>query len=484
MTVMNYMHARSGRAGRAWLQAGSLSHTLVVTGLLALCLAGLSVVNAAPSFQAALLFMLSVCYRFLRRSDDLDITVVLLCAFGLVPFVRADFRVISEAALLASVLTSVQTSRNGLLIRGLRWLREYRLPLILLTTAWFIALVNGAFVKHYRFAWDDARRYLGLLAIIPLARIAAAGRCNPAMLAKSIGLLASALLTLQLVTGIQVLQSAQGYMEGGVGGAFESVARGSAQGGNYLIVLLLFSSLAQLANRRGSSLLLMAQIGLATIGVIATFSRGIWAGVLIALLLFPFLSPKILRSTRVLLALPVLVIAIVFVAASFLPQQSAAVLHRITSIADEGEAGTSLGARLEENPQAVRAIIEHPFFGLGHGGEYKGTADQVERGFINESTFVHNGYLWIPLKLGVVGVFGFLLLVWRLLQAARSVARSPFGDIRALGQAAVCTLVVVLVNAVTSPVWAQHTDLVALSVLLIVVSFYKARASTEFSYAL
>lgn len=397
---------------------------------------------------------------------------LLILSFGLVPFLPVDFRVFSELAAYAGlgvvVVRYLMGERDFLAILApIKW------PLFALCAAWLVALFIGYVQKHYAFAGADARRYMGLLAIPLLALVEHRRPGSAHRLAIGMAILAALMLVVQFGSGLRIFAGSKGFMEGGVGKGFEDVARGSAEGGNYLIVYALFYCFLSFAlgALRRNRLWVVAGFSLFLVAIIAIFSRGIWAGVVGAALSLIIFSGRyrwsvFVSGIQVVCLLGVVVLATYPVA----PRHYDSVYSRVVSIEEEGGRGTSLGSRFDENSQAVEAIARNPVLGLGHGGEYKRFALQVQRGFVNEASFVHNSYLWVALKLGVLGVIGFMGLVFVYLKFALSAfsERSAIEEkVRSL--AAIGALVTLLVNGFTSPVWAQFSDLVAFSLLLVML---------------
>ena len=61
--------------------------------------------------------------------------------------------------------------------------------------------------------------------------------------------------------------------------------------------------------------------------------------------------------------------------------------------------------RLDENEYAQRKIAEHPLFGIGFASPYR---PQIFGPDDHGQKYLHNGYFWILVKLGLVGLFPFL----------------------------------------------------------------------------
>lgn len=153
------------------------------------------------------------------------------------------------------------------------------------------------------------------------------------------------------------------------------------------------------------------------------------------------------------------------------PEIMEATIARAFSVTDEGGKGTSVGARLDENIQAITALKDNWLLGMGHGGEYKKYLNRWDVGFVNQVTFIHNSYLWVAIKLGVIGIVSWALILSSLIaQAWCSISKKSSDEDKIISASVLATIIVYLVNGMTSPVWAQFSDLVALAILLVTVS--------------
>ncbi len=141
---------------------------------------------------------------------------------------------------------------------------------------------------------------------------------------------------------------------------------------------------------------------------------------------------------------------------------------RVLSYKEEGGRGTSVGARLDENRQALKPMQQNFWTGLGHGGEYK-TYLNPEDEFVEQAIYIHNGYFYIQLKYGILGI----------LSAAPADRPGDLGErVRATGayrredpwfwrsQAGMGCMFAFAVNAVSSPVWLEFGPTMGLACAL------------------
>lgn len=154
---------------------------------------------------------------------------------------------------------------------------------------------------------------------------------------------------------------------------------------------------------RLSSLPALMGLMLAVAGLLGTFTRGAWIGAAMGGLFAAFVRGGFGALLRTILGgIALLTITLCFTLV--LHQRSAmAMIDRATGIKTEITHGASFGWRQIENQVAFEAIAKHPILGVGIGGAYKQTLSSAGS-FENEEFFIHNGYLYFPLKMGIPGV--------------------------------------------------------------------------------
>jgi hypothetical protein len=387
---------------------------------------------------------------------------VLVLSFGLLPFVPIDYRVYSELAIYGSmIIVFILSCRKN--SNSLELLKLYSLPLILFSLAWIVALFFGL-RNGYAFANADARRYVGFLAFFIFSTIEMHRRGSGLRILISVSTLASAMLILQMISGWRVFAGYGGYWES-VSKGLEDVTRGTASGGNYLIGFSLYYCLLQASKLKEVRYLLGSVFFL--VAIVSTYSRGFWAGVIAGIIMLAVFYRSNIREVMKIFGFGLLGLIILSGSVYIVrPRVIEAVVVRTLSVLEEGGKGTSLGARLDENQQAIEAAKGNWIFGMGHGAEYKKFLNVSEVGFANQITFIHNSYLWVVVKLGLLGVFSIGLLVFSTFRQSKF-ALLKGGNSQIVGIAGASTIIVFMVTGLTSPVWGQSSDLVAFSLLAI-----------------
>ena len=144
--------------------------------------------------------------------------------------------------------------------------------------------------------------------------------------------------------------------------------------------------------------------------LILLFSRHVWLSLFFSVVLTFFLTGRKHSTNLFKLTFLICLLAIFFVWAAILGVQpmkryKELISYRLHSLKWIDHTG-SYGLRTLENQYAIEKIKEHPVFGIGFTTPYR---PQVYYPEDNIKHFIHNGYLWILLKLGLLG---FIPFVW------------------------------------------------------------------------
>ncbi|MHB1512093.1 O-antigen ligase family protein [Acidiferrobacter sp.] len=94
--------------------------------------------------------------------------------------------------------------------------------------------------------------------------------------------------------------------------------------------------------------------------------------------------------------------------------------------------GTPVGLRLEYYKKSLAIIARHPFFGVGTGGFAVAYKNEVAHTTLAPTTNPHNQFILIAVELGVVGLAGFLYLLYRQWGTASRLASPDQALARAL----------------------------------------------------
>lgn len=347
---------------------------------------------------------------------------------------------------------------------------------------WIAAFAKGYVIERYTLAIPDARKHFGWMMLIVAAFVE---RQRPWRLHSIVVAIASILsveMLIQAASGRLIL--AQIYEFKAEASEGSSIPRGTTWGAEYLMMYVVYFSLQRLTAsqepqrlRKALPLLLLSMAGL-----LCTFTRGIWAAAIAGLFfLVLFSGPLRIRlAVRLGIAATVAVVLVMGLAATG-NKLADAVVGRALSYKEEGGRGTSVGARLDENRQALKPMRENFWTGLGHGGEYK-TYLNPEDEFVEQAIYIHNGYFYIQLKYGILGTLSLVLLLGLVVWVSAFVRRRipPEDPWFWRSQAGMGCMFAFAVNAVSSPVWLEFGPVMGLACALTHIAATRAHALKHF----
>ncbi len=285
--------------------------------------------------------------------------------------------------------------------------------------AWFLAdarpildLIVGAYVAY---------RYLAMFGYHAIVRAAGVTVWFSALLT------AFSSLTGYPLSGRSEIASLTGAQEGAerllTAAVFPSLA----------LVCIVVALLITTRSTAGPAVFFLAP---ALLILLLAFSRnhvlGIAVAALAATLATPSVATKMRGVTRLLtvgLTVSVAVAGLSLSGASpWLTSQldsfSTRVLGGLSSDTRAVDASTQY--RLSENRDALPMIKQSPVFGHGFGAEYKAPSGPAGSFFATRATsYIHNGYLWLLLKGGLVALLAFLALLLKPVLALMRGQRRP-----------------------------------------------------------
>jgi O-antigen ligase len=289
----------------------------------------------------------------------------------------------------------------------------------------------------------------------------------------SISLVVSLYVTLQSMLDIRIMTSLR--VEELDPTKNTGITRSLAGGGTYLIIFSLIYFLNRLMEKRISMLFAMPVIFLFVVGLAVTFGRGVWVATGVSLIFSAFLF-KGWRGAVFASIVGTISVALLFTTLALVkPRLAEAIYERATGFATEVDKGDSFNWRKLENKQAMNSIESHPFFGVGIGGEYKKTMSS--RGsFLNETTYIHNGYLYFPMKMGLIAALCPFALIFGFVLTYRDALVVPSID-RAFLAAVGGAFLAPVITSVTQPEWANVSGIAGFAVLISLMILYRIHGS-------
>ncbi len=204
---------------------------------------------------------------------------------------------------------------------------------------------------------------------------------------------------------------------------------------------------------------LALQLAFLGVGLLLTYTRAQWIASGIAVLLACALLPRAAKTSLgrlLLLVVPILALAVGLVGTGLVSVGGAgageALVSRAASIftPDDTLDTASLEWRVFEVEAAGRALSEQPFLGVGLGNDYRdvtllqgeasGWLWQLDGSQGRLTRFVHNSYLYVAVKMGLValGVFLWFCLAF-LMSGARAYFSLPDSPAKLIVLAIVCS---------------------------------------------
>ena len=197
-------------------------------------------------------------------------------------------------------------------------------------------------------------------------------------------------------------------------------------------------------------------------GVYFTFARGAWLALLAAAPLILVLLPSRRREIAVRWLVFVLAVAVagVFAFNSFSAHRVSdpltAGLTRIRSVASYGN-DVSSRYRFAEWSEAVHQIERHPIVGIGLGNSISFTNPMFSPKYNHydypfSTYYIHNSYIWVALKLGLIAALVYFALIGRIVWTAFSgYRRLTEPRARLVLLASLASLVAILALSITGP---------------------------------
>lgn len=368
--------------------------------------------------------------------------------------------------IIAAVLVMKRSQDHKLLER----IRPYFWPIFTLMALAFISAVVSKFYLRLQTSdiVDELRPFLFWIyaLLVPLAindkadfkRFLKAVVIAAMVLALAQTL--QALLAFPLIHGGRIEEASVGFTD------YQNAIRSTVPGIYLILFALLFVFAGYLHGKR-SFWFTMAAAGLFITALLFTYGRSLWGATIMGLLLLGW-QAGFARFWKVLLlgiAALVLLVTTLFLAK---PDTYVALRDRALSISSEGTHKSSLGWRFEENGFAWKAFQRSPLVGIGLGANYKPVLlIDTEQDWQSERRFMHNGHLYVLVKLGAVGAG---VLIWLLahyfLHARRLLRRASDDNDRVLVMASITLLPMLLITANIRPEWMTYPSVAVLATVM------------------
>jgi hypothetical protein len=280
----------------------------------------------------------------------------------------------------------------------------------------------------------------------------------------AMGIVVSVYVVLQSLLEIQIMTGAR--VEALDNSLNSDVIRSIAGGGVYFIAFTLLFTLNRTFDRRIKWWLAFPLCLILLSGLAVQFGRGVWVATLIGLAMSALLHRGAYGLVRTALAASLIGSVLLSVATIWQPRLAEAFVQRAAGTLQEVESGGSFNWRRMENRAALLHIEKRPLTGVGIGGEYKDTVS-ARGSFSIETTYIHNAYLYFPLKMGIHAVFipVFFVLAFSITVRRYFIRWGSMSD-RGLIAAVVGGFTVPIITSWTQPEWSAPQGIAALCSLM------------------
>jgi O-antigen ligase len=209
-------------------------------------------------------------------------------------------------------------------------------------------------------------------------------------------------------------------------------------------------------------------------GLAVQFGRGVWVAAAAGLIISAAIFRGVAGILRVVTVGILVISLVVGAAAIFKPRMAEALLARAVGIGAEIESGGSYGWRKAENSAAMARLERSPLTGTGLGGDYKQTFS-AEGSFKIETSYIHNAYLYFPLKMGLLATLiplAFVVAFVVTIRQGQLRHRGPTAD-PALVAALCGAFAVPVITSYTQPEWVNPLGIAAFAVLMGLALLYR-----------
>lgn len=430
--------------------------------VLGFVVAATAVVLAAASPHLALIFVMMLVFEVIPNSLQPRL-----------PIGPGKLQVYDILILLLSAFVVLRAWANGQ--RPLQALGPVRWPLYYLSTCVLISLIYVRYFAPNLMALAEARQQIMWLAVPLMVLSADTPKKFKTMVTMIvvIGLIIALYVTLQSTLDIRIMTSARVERLDKVN---SDVTRSIAGGGIYIVVFSLFLIMNRMIGRQVSWIWGGLGCLLLVLGLAVQFGRGVWVATAFGLLVSAALYRGFAGVLRIALAGVMAVTLALGVAAVVKPRLAEAVAARALGIGTEVQSGVSFNWRILENQAALPRIERQPFTGVGIGGEYKQMRTSL--GFDQETTYIHNGYLYFPLKMGIFAAFiPFAFITAFILTIRQASANAARPQDKGFSAALCGAFSVPVITSFTQPEWAATQGVAAFAIMTGLALLYRMHGS-------
>lgn len=345
-------------------------------------------------------------------------------------------------------------------------LKPLAFPLLLLVFLFFLSLIIsvGYFHNPMKHVLAEVRNFLYWLILPIIVAIVSKDRTRYQFIVNGlmiIGYLIAIALIFQHLTGIDILGA--GRVEKLVTLNQTSDVVRTTSPGIYLVIFAIYLIVARWLSGQISSLKAGSACIPLILSLLVTFGRGVWIASAICLLILAISIGK--NAFWRLVTVGVMAFSIIFGGLLILkPETGHAIIDRIFSVSKEVEGGSSAEWRYQENSYAIDHLLNSPIVGVGIGGfahpKFHPTMDD------DLLRYVHNGYLYLAVKIGIFGLLIPIFIILRVINWLRCSNDKYVNNLTYSRKAILAVFFVPCITSFTQPEWMVYTGVGFLALIL------------------
>jgi O-antigen ligase len=228
-------------------------------------------------------------------------------------------------------------------------------------------------------------------------------------------------------------------------------------------------------------ILILGLISFYIMALILTFSRGYWFGAVIGIcvLLLLLRGKSRIELICTLAGIAIIVIVIfLFTFGNFGSSMLTAIVLRVGGNSLNVIQDPALNARYVESWTVLQYISMNPIIGYGLGSSFY--FYNPIHGTMFESLYVHNGYLFLWFKLGIIGLsLFFMTYVYQIREAIATIARCRFPLDSYLLRVIISLLVALLAISITSPQFITRDSILVIVTCWALIGAYRYDSEKE-----
>lgn len=438
----------------------------------------------------ALVVVCIVAFKF----PEMAIVLIYCAMYGLIPASMlpavsvGSGKLLIHEALLGLVIVSLLITRSGQINKLIQPAKPLIPALVMIGLLWLMSFSYAKFYAHTPInnILTEGRDFFVLLLIfvIPLACSTKQKFRNYLGLMVGFSVILALVVVIQSLFHVRLIEMSRVAELDTQGQRFGGVVRVITEGIFFLVFslyVLFFGAYYKKINRPVAYVCML----ILALGILVSFGRGVWLASIAGLLFCAWVSGRWTLLARMAVIGSIVFSVLLMLLTLFNPDILSALADRFLSIGSEVQSGSSLGWRREENSFAFIALLNNPIVGVGLGGDYKPILDHF--GFEGQTRYIHNAYLYLALKFGVLGALFPLLMffgaikLFSLARANCSGQNYEITDIVLL--CAFAVLLVTLIISFTQPEWMVDTGLAfiatVLGVMVSIVHLKKLAAESD-----